>query len=127
MSDLTERLRELSRAEHDDLSVAAEAADEIEVLRRDIVELNNTLKQYKRVLKKMAEWDAVEKEQRNLEIECEERRFNDLSDDYAALSKKTDKYRAIIQELNECSAYWSDWEIPIGLRDRLEEALKDDA
>lgn len=32
MSELTERLRALARAEHDDLSVAAEAADEIERL-----------------------------------------------------------------------------------------------
>lgn len=60
------------------------------------------------------------------EIDCEERRFNDLSDMYAALSKKCDKFRAIIEELNECSAYWNDWEIPIGLQDRLKEALKDD-
>lgn len=60
------------------------------------------------------------------EIDCEERRFNDLSDMYAALSKKCDNYRAIIEELNEFSDYWSDWEVPIGLQDRLKEALKDD-
>lgn len=33
MTDLVTRLRALSRAEHDDLSVGAEAADEIERLR----------------------------------------------------------------------------------------------
>jgi hypothetical protein len=35
MDDLVDRLRALARAEHDDLSVAAEAADEIERLRTE--------------------------------------------------------------------------------------------
>lgn len=34
MTDLTERLRALSRHEHDDLSIGGEAADEIEWLRQ---------------------------------------------------------------------------------------------
>jgi hypothetical protein len=37
MSDLTERLRALARHEHSDLSVADEAADEIERLRRELL------------------------------------------------------------------------------------------
>ena len=35
MTDLITRLRQLARAEHDDLSVADDAADEIESLRED--------------------------------------------------------------------------------------------
>ena len=39
MSDLITRLRDLAAAKHDDLSVADEAADAIELLRKEVKEL----------------------------------------------------------------------------------------
>lgn len=36
MSDIVERLRAMTRCEHDDLTIAGEAADEIEKLRKAI-------------------------------------------------------------------------------------------
>jgi len=48
MSNLTERLRALSRSEHDDLGVAGEAADEIEALWMHAERLETTLHEYAR-------------------------------------------------------------------------------
>lgn len=47
-SNLTDRLRALSRSEHDDLSVAGEAADEIEALWMHAERLETTLHEYAR-------------------------------------------------------------------------------
>ena len=91
------------------------------------MELNNTLKQYKRVLKKMADWDVVEKEQRDLEIECGERRFNDLLDIHMALSRKNKRYRVLLEELYACSNCLENWDLPVGFKDIVEEVLRDDA
>lgn len=43
MSDLTERLRLLAQAEHDDLSVGDEAADHIEALEAEIQRLRGAI------------------------------------------------------------------------------------
>jgi hypothetical protein len=46
MSDITKRLHALARAEHDDLSVGDEAADEIEALKMHVERLQSTLSEY---------------------------------------------------------------------------------
>ena len=43
MGNMVEMLRELSRHEHSDVSVAAQAADEIEALRREVERLRDAL------------------------------------------------------------------------------------
>lgn len=30
---------------------------------------------------------------------------------------------AVLEELDECAAYWSEWDVPIGLHDRIRAAI----
>jgi uncharacterized coiled-coil DUF342 family protein len=121
MSNLTERLRALS-SDHDDLSwIGDDAADEIERLH----ELAYNPKGYEYI--DCLEQAENEIEELKKEVDHGESNLLSLLYDVAELRKKTDKMREVLTELQQCSEYWSEYVVPLGIHERIKEALNDDA
>jgi 2-phospho-L-lactate guanylyltransferase (CobY/MobA/RfbA family) len=52
-----------------------------------------------------------------------ENALRDITIELQDLKEQNERMSAVLQELDECASYWSDYDVPVGIHERIKSAI----
>lgn len=86
--------------------------------------MDNNMEQWERECEAIARTNEYDETEREL-IEAELLYEAGFRNAYLRQQARIDKLRAVLQELRDCAAYWSEYDVPVGIVERMDAVLAD--